>query len=358
MFTEEAAKEVKPSEINNVLSENPPCTIDGISWWLHFCLDKKLSIEKRKEIAFNLGKNVYVNIDMVTKELNEYDQEWRILFDQLKDHFWSGVSQNAQITEAMFEAIYQNNGIKHLIDKENLPEELVKSIVDVHSYDLFHFYTNSISNKIKSALINSDNKTIREKAQLLIKTSNFNPFFDKNKETKNAAGYNHQTQQKGVVDNMEKSKLDKIKDTVINEIPEVTVRVSARQFVKLACAPIQGVCIRYDAHKANMFMHTQYGKSLVSLISSESLRFVKLSNPKYENIKNAVAKELRIQAFTGVGNEILDTLRPIVYDALKSVLSNNSINNTNTNSNTNLLADGAYVSTVNVNTTAKNKVEV
>jgi hypothetical protein len=65
MFTEEAAKEVKPSEINNVLSENPPCKIDGISWWLIFCLDKKLN-EKRKK-RFNLGKNVYVNIDMVTK---------------------------------------------------------------------------------------------------------------------------------------------------------------------------------------------------------------------------------------------------------------------------------------------------
>ena len=207
-------------------------------------------------------------------------------------------------------------------------------------------------------LINSDNKTIREKVQLLIKTSNFNPFFDKNKETKNAAGYNHQTQQKGVVDNMEKSKLDKIKDTVIDEIPEVTVRISAKQFVKLACAPIQGMCVRYDAHKVNMFMHTQYGKSLISLISSESLKFVKLNNPKHENIKNAVAKELRIQAFTGVGNEILDTLRPIIYDALKSVLSNNSIKNTNINSNTNLLADGTSVSTVNVTTTAKNKVEV
>lgn len=364
IYSEEEAKKIKPDLIIPTLLNLCPNTKNNISWWLHFCIDDNLALDKRKEIAYNFGLQHNIDIDFVVGEVNYLDLYKKNMFVNLvKDSFWCGVSRNTNISEnsqiykKMFEKVYNFHGIKYLVDKEDLPDDLVEKIVNINGNSVLDYYTGIVSNKIKAALLSSDDKSIRSRAENIWKVNNFNPFFENvSKETKKASDTNQQAKQKGVLDDMEKSKLEKIKDTVIDEIPEATVRISARQFVKLACAPIQGVCIRYDAHKANMFMQTQYGKSLVSLISSESLRFVKFENQKYNNIKNSVAKELRIQAFTGVGNEILDTLRPIVYDALKSVLSNN-VKNTITNSNTNLLSDGASVSSVNV-TAAKNKVEV
>ena len=357
IYSEEEAKKIKSDLIIPTLINLCPNTKNNISWWLHFCIDDNLPLDKRKEIAYNFGLQENIDIDLVVGEVNYLDLYKKNMFaHHVKNQFWRGISKNVRINDK-YKKIYNNHGIANLIDKEDLPDHFVEKITNIHYTEVFDYYANIVSNKIKAALLSSEDKSIRSRAEDIWKVNNFNPFFENvSKETKKASDTNRQAKQKGVVDNMEKSKLDKIKDTVIDEIPEVTVRVSARQFVKLACAPIQGMCIRYYAHKANMFMQTQYGKSLVSLISSESLRFVKFENQKYNNIKNAVAKELRIQAFTGVGNEILDTLRPIVYDALKSVLSSNA-KNTITNSNTNLLVDGASVSAVNV-TAAKNKVEV
>lgn len=364
MFSEEEAKKVNPLKIYDVLASHHPNTKDGAAWWLHFCLDKNLSIEKRKEIAFSLGKNANLDIDIVFKELNSYDREWVFLFEQLKDSFWSGVTKNEKVTDELLEKVYIHHGIKYLVDKENLPENIVKSMVNAHSYDLFNYYINSLSDKIKSALLKSDNKSIRERAEVLFKKSNFNPFFDNNKGTVNASdpitfGSSQKDQQKSVeVKNVsEKTTFNKIKDTVIEEIPDVTIRISAKQFVKLACVPIQGLCVRYDAHKANMFMHTQYGKSLISLISSESLRFIKLENKNHNNVKNMLAKELRIQAFAGVGNEILDTLRPIIFNAVKSVLGNSTVETTQPKIN--LLDDKISINAnVTSETNIKNEVKI
>ncbi len=98
IYSEEEARKIKPDLIIPTLLNLCPNTKNNISWWLHFCIDDNLPIDKRKEIAYNFGLQENIDIDLVVGEVNCLDLHKKNRFvNFVKNQFWRGISKNIHI---------------------------------------------------------------------------------------------------------------------------------------------------------------------------------------------------------------------------------------------------------------------
>ena len=241
----------------------------------HFCMNK------------NFDKDILSSLLDYTNDESSYCLEniTKYIFD------------HPSFNEDWYEIFFKKTGSRYIINRNNVPRKILDLITDTDPMYVLDYYTNDyFSDQVKNAFLNHKSAMVRNSAS--------QKFGEKSSMA--------QENSPGIT--------SKITQTISDELPEVGIRIAAKQMVKLTCAPIEGICTRFNVVLPKNFIRSQYGKSLVGLILSEGLKFRDFEDDRANVIKNSLAKELRVEAFATSGNEVIDSLKPIIMDALKQIL--------------------------------------